>query len=212
MTKKIFFLLILFFAMGCVSATMMIMKAPVPADIHLMPPDPSLPDVAKALSGEWSGQWDTVTSLNLWDCKLYVEKVGKENVQIVISWGKKMHDHGSCHCYPGMRRINNVGLTYSADEANIQFSRPGLPEGTSGMNAGKAYESQGRHTYRFTLKKNNPATMDGRLNAGGHTFKTIMTHVGNNDESTNAVAPHLRQEVLILQASTPRLREASLVP
>ena len=56
---------------------------PLPSDINIVPPNPSLPKEVAALSGKWEGSWTRGRSMIL-----VVEKIISENeMQFVYAWG-----------------------------------------------------------------------------------------------------------------------------
>jgi hypothetical protein len=92
---------------GCLAATLSL-KVPLPPDVNILSPDPSLPEEVKALSGKWVGRWNSQWG---WDCVICVEKVGKDSAQVVHAWGEYTTYAGSCHCAPDWRRISTPELS-----------------------------------------------------------------------------------------------------
>jgi len=72
-------------------------SAPVPLNITIEPPDPSLPAEARLLAGKWPGQWKSKYG---WDCLLDVEKVDKDSAQVVHASGEYNTSRMSCYCEP----------------------------------------------------------------------------------------------------------------
>lgn len=150
-------------------------KAPVLSDITIEPPDPSLPDEVKALSGKWAGEWNSKQG---WDSVIYVEKVGKDSARIVHAWGEYDTSKGSCHCAPDWRRIRKARVDYTEGKATIEFvTRPYRPlqglnpsHTVSGSVEGEAGHgrkgSTGRYTFSFTVDKSEPGMMKGHFISG----------------------------------------------
>lgn len=146
---------------------------PVPGNIVIHPPDPSLPDEAKLLSGKWSGQWWAKWP---WDCILYVEKVDKDYVQVVHSWGEYSTSKMTCHCSPNWARVLKAKVTYSEGKATIDFITPnyetghfkkknhvlsGEDEGWKGTRGG-----HGHYNFSFTIEKSEPDILKGHFISG----------------------------------------------
>lgn len=175
MIKKIRFIVFVMFAILLVGVPFIFSfqqaPAPVPPNITIEPPDPSLPAEAKLLSGKWTGQWKSRYG---WDCLLYVEKVYKDSAQVVHSWGEYNTAKMSCHCEPNWARVQKAKVIYREGKATIEFITPpalATPKikiwhTMSGENEGWPKTSPKSHGYNeifFTVEKNEPSIMKGHF-------------------------------------------------
>ena len=98
--KRFLFIVLVFGGMAlCSFATAAIaLDVPLPSDILIVPPAPSLPVEIKAFSGKWGGSWWSIRSgparLGGFDAILIVEKIINEREAIVTycwgdSWGER---------------------------------------------------------------------------------------------------------------------------
>jgi len=154
---------------GCLSATITQLKAPMVSDIQIVPPDPSLPDEVKALSGTWAGRWNSRWG---WDGVLYVEKIDRDSAQVVHAFGEYTSPAGNCHCLPDWRRVRKARVEYSEGKATLEFMirpyhqplREPIPShevsGSVGEDAGPCY------SLFFTVDKAEPSVMKGRFISG----------------------------------------------
>jgi hypothetical protein len=180
MTKRTRFIVIMIFLMLLVGTSLSLSfsfkkePAPAPSNIMIDPPDPSLPDEAKLLSGKWSGQWGAKWP---WDCFLYVEKVDKDYARVVHSWGEYSTSKLSCHCSPNWARVLKAKVTYLEGKATIEFVTPGYETGhfrkkkhtLSGEDegwAGHNPKSHGHYNFSFTVEKNEPDILKGKFISG----------------------------------------------
>jgi len=147
--------------------TSLAQKALVVPSVTIISPDPSLPDEVKALSGTWTGRWNSRWG---WDCTLYVEKVDKDSAQVVHAWGEYDTSKKSCHCAPDWRRVGKAKVTSAEGQATIEFmARPYRPlEGAnpSHLVSGSVDPSKTRYTFSFTVEKNQPNAMKGHFISG----------------------------------------------
>jgi hypothetical protein len=85
--KRLFFVVLMVVA-GVVlySYAIAMESVPLPNDILIVPPDPSLPPQIKAFSGKWSGRWWSPYQPNSYgvDAVLIVEKIINEHQATVI--------------------------------------------------------------------------------------------------------------------------------
>lgn len=173
MGKKILFMVLAMLLMGgSLSLSSSQQKAPSLSDIKIEPPDPSLPDEVKALSGKWAGEWNSKMG---WDCLLYVEKIDKDTAQVVHSFGEYTTSKGSCHCAPDWRRVRRASVNYAEGTVTIEFvTRPYRP--LQGLNPSHTVSgsvegapghgskgSTGRYTFSFTVDKGEPNMMKGHF-------------------------------------------------
>jgi hypothetical protein len=139
-------------------------KAPVVPDLTIIPPDPTLPEEVKALSGTWTGEWDSRYG---WAYTLHVEAVDGESARVVHSWGEYKHSLGGCHCAPNWQRVNKAKVTYSEGQATINLVVPslqspnGVPHDVSGL-ADPSRKWWG-WSFSFTVEKNQPTLMKGHF-------------------------------------------------
>jgi hypothetical protein len=126
-------------------------KPPIPSDLAILAPDPSLPDAIKALTGKWSGEWG---SRYRWKNELYIEKIEKDSAEIVLSWGEFNH---ACHCAPAWKR-QRASIQYSYDQASLEFN-------------------SGKRVMYFTLNENNPNEMQGIMTRKNKKLYTTMKKV-----------------------------------
>lgn len=173
MGKRILFIALLMLVMGTsLSVSSSQQKAPVLSDITIEPPDPSLPDEVKALSGKWAGAWNSKMG---WDCLLYVEKIDKDTAQVVHSFGEYTTSKGNCHCEPDWRRIEKAKVSTTDGTATLEFVvapyRPleglhpshAVSGSVDGMPRVMRKGSTGRYTFSFTLDKSEPDTLKGHF-------------------------------------------------
>jgi hypothetical protein len=142
-------------------------KAPSSPDATIVPPDPSLPDEVKALSGKWEGRWNSRWG---WDCTLYVERIDGDTARVVHSWGDYDTAKKSCHCGADWRRVSRAKVIYSEGQATIEFAtRPYRPldgENPSRLISGSVNPSRKRYTFTFTVDKNDPTAMKAHFISG----------------------------------------------
>ncbi len=167
MKKKGLLFVLVIVVIGGLAAVCLAQKAPVVPGAAIVPPDPLLPDEVKALSGTWTGRWNSRWD---WDCTLYVEKLDNESARVVHSWGQYDTSKGSCHCAPDWRRVRRAKVTYSEGHATIEFvTRPYRPLNElhpSHMVSGSVDPSKKRYTFTFTVDKNEPTVMKGHFISG----------------------------------------------
>jgi len=165
--KKSLLLMLTIVVIGGLAGVCPAQKAPAVPSATIVPPDPSLPDEVKALSGTWTGRWNSRWD---WDCTLYVEKVDKDSAQVVHSWGEYDTSRRSCHCAPDWRRVRKAKVTYSGGQATIEFmTRPYRPLDElhpSHEVSGSVDPSKKRYTFSFTVDKNEPTMMKGHFISG----------------------------------------------
>ncbi|MCX5809304.1 MAG: hypothetical protein NTX36_08025 [Proteobacteria bacterium] len=182
MKKKVLFIALAFLLTGGFMSVGLSQKAPLLSDINIVPPDPSLPEEIKSLSGKWSGKWN---SKGNWDCVICVEKVDKDSAQLVYSWGEFTTAQGSCHCKPNWARIQKARVNYSEGKAIIEYSTPHLnsiksppnhpshiltgtvddPKGKTGTSKGGG-GGRGQYDFSFTVEKSEPDIMKGHFVSG----------------------------------------------
>jgi len=162
MIKKILLIGLAIFIAGTCLLFALTIKTPIPPDINIFAPDPSLPDEVQALSGKWVGQWDSKWG---WDCVIYVEKVDKDSAQVTHSWGGYTTSKGSCHCDPDWRRIQRAEVNYSEGKATLEFLvppyRPLKGPNPSHMVTGSVDPSRPYYFFSFTVEKKKPDIMKG---------------------------------------------------
>ena len=167
MRRKSLLLMLAIALVGSLAGVCPAQKAPDVPGAAVIPPDPSLPDEVKALSGTWTGRWNSRWG---WDCTLYVEKVDKESARVVHSWGEYDTSKRSCHCGPDWRRVRTAKVTYSEGQATIEFmTRPYRPLDESHPShtvSGSVDPSKKRYTFSFTVDKNEPTMMKGHFISG----------------------------------------------
>ena len=156
-------------------------SAPVPPDIIIDTPNPSLPAEASLLTGKWAGQWDSRYG---WDCFLYVEKVDKDSAQVVLSWGEYNTAKMSCHCEPNWARVQKSKVIYREGKATIDFITPVLQSQAfkkkihtlSGEDEGwVSHQAKGHahYDFSFTVDKNEPHIMKGHFISGKNSILNI---------------------------------------
>jgi hypothetical protein len=130
MLKKICWVVLLIFFMTacpCFSSSQQDQIPPVPPEVKIELPDPSLPAPVKSFLGRWVGQWKSWKPRSYdWDAVVYVEKVAKDSAQVVFAWGEYKTSLGSCHCNPNWVRIQNAKIKYSDTSATLEFYTPKL--------------------------------------------------------------------------------------
>ena len=139
------------FLAGACATVSLPQKAPVPSDLSILSPDPSLPDEVKALSGKWNGGWGTRYR---WNNELYVETVEKDSARTILAGGEFNH---ACHCSSAWKR-EKASIQYSSDKASLEFH----------SSTGAMY---------FTLKKSHPDEMEGMLIRASKKYFTRMKKV-----------------------------------
>jgi len=175
MSKKTRFIAVVLFLILLGSTSLILAfqqaSAPVPPNITIEPPDPSLPAEAKLLTGKWAGQW---RSRYGWDCVLYVEKIDKDYAQVVHSWGEYNTSRMSCHCDPNWARVQKSKVIYGKGKATIEFITPELHGRNfkkkmhmlSGEDEGWASsrpKGYGHYNFYFTVRENDPSIMEGHF-------------------------------------------------
>jgi hypothetical protein len=149
-------------------------SAPVPPNITIEPPDPSLPAEAKLLTGKWAGEWKSPYG---WDCVLYVEKLDKDSAQVGLSWGEYNTKKMSCHCEPNWATVQKAKVIYREEKATIEFITPNLQSRNfkkkmhtlSGEDEGWVSSNprgHGHYDFSFTVEKNEPNIMKGHFISG----------------------------------------------
>lgn len=142
---------------------------PLPADLKIIPPDPSLPAAVKSLSGKWTGKWSSYWGG--WDCLIIVEKIDKDSAQVVHAWGEYQTRRGTCHCAPDWRRIEKAKVICADGKASLEFKTPPyrpwnkshIFRGTVGPEREKYY------TFSFELDQSKPDLMVGRFISAGNS-------------------------------------------
>ena len=156
-------------------------SAPVPPNITIEPPDPSLPAEAKLLIGKWAGKWNSRYG---WDCLLYVEKADKDSAQVVYSWGEYNTSKMSCHCDPNWAKVQKSKVIYQEGKATIEFITPILQSKhfkkethtLSGEDEGWVSNSPKGHAhydFSFSVEKTEPNTMKGHFISGKNSYLFI---------------------------------------
>lgn len=163
MTKKNLFILLAILIMGGSFSAASSLKAPMPPDINIVPPNASLPDEVKALSGKWEGQWNSRWG---WDCVIYVEKVDKDSAQVTYSWGPYSTSRSSCHCAPNWTKIKKAKVDYSEGKAALEFLTPNLHSLQFRKDVHIVKGTSGRYSFSFELEKNEPDLMKGHFISG----------------------------------------------
>ena len=130
-------------------------KGPIPPDVKIISPDPSLPNEVKALTGKWRGEWG---SGSRWETALYVEELEKDSARVVHAWGDfRCVNRSGCHCSPG----------WAEKKANIQLS--------SGKATLVFNVDNGRFT--FTLNDSKPDEMEGMFRNSSQRLITTMKRI-----------------------------------
>ena len=157
--------------------------APLPPNVTVDPPDPSLPVEVRSLSGKWAGKWNSRWD---WDCVLYVENVDKDSAQLVHSWGEYTTSRQSCHCVPNWARIQAAKVNYSQGQATLEFSTPNLQrfsrtnhshmltgtvaaedaERDSERGFSGSRHGRGQYDFTFTVEQSEPNIMRGHFVSG----------------------------------------------
>jgi len=178
MSKKIRFIVFVMFLMVLLGTSLIFAfhqaSAPVPPNITIELPNPSLPAEAKLLTGKWAGQWKSRYG---WDCLLYVEKVDKDYAQVVHVWGEYNTSRMSCHCEPNWARVQKSKVIYGKGKATIEFITPNLQSRNfkkkmhtlSGEDEGWVSSNpkgHGHYNFSFTVKENEPGLIKGHFISG----------------------------------------------
>jgi hypothetical protein len=81
----------------------------LPANVRVLPPDPTLPDEVKLLSGKWVGE---VASITPWHSRMIVESLKDNSAQVIYAHSGHHNDPRSgsaktmrCHCAPSWERM-----------------------------------------------------------------------------------------------------------
>jgi hypothetical protein len=178
-------LLLIILGIACLCFGLQQAPAPVPPDIAINSPEPSLPKQLKSLLGKWAGQWKSRFG---WDTTLYIEKIDRDSAQVVFSWGEYTTSRNSCHCNPNWVRVQNAKVNYSGNGVTLDFYTPmlrpawlnqthtvsGSADETYGAHAGVT----GRYSYSFIVDKGTPGTMNGDfVSAKGSRLRIEMKKV-----------------------------------
>jgi len=189
--------LVIFLGMACLCfGSSQQAPAPVPPDVSISAPDPSLPEQVKSLLGKWVGQWDSPYG---WDSALYIEKIDGDSAQVVFACGEYNTFRKSCHCNPNWVRVQKGKVKYSDSSVTLDFYTPALlpvwvkmshtvsgsSEERYGMRwAGPHRQSTGLFTYSFVVDKSDPGTMKGDFLTGmGSPLHVKMKKVEQGKES-----------------------------
>jgi hypothetical protein len=159
--------------------------APLPPDVAINPPDPSLPEELKSLLGKWAGQWNSRFG---WDAALYIENIDKDSAQVVFAWGEYNTSRTSCHCNPNWVRVRNAKVNYSDKFITLDFYTPMLRPAwlkqshTVSGYADEIYKahdiSSGRYSYSFIVNRGKPGTMKGHfVSAKGSELRIEMKKI-----------------------------------
>ncbi len=160
--KRLFIAVGIFLIVACVTVNLS-QVTPLPSDTIITPPDPSLPDEIKALSGKWTGKWNSPFG---WDCTIYVEKVDRNFAQVIYSWGAYTTRKTTCHCTPNWTRVKDAQLEYSDGKATLKFMTPNLQYLQERDSSHIVKGSHGRYTFSFDLATKEPGIMNGRFISG----------------------------------------------
>ena len=160
--KRLFIALGIFVIVGCVTVNLS-QKTPLPSDTIINPPDSSLPDEIKALSGKWAGKWNSPFG---WDCAVYVEKLDGGFAQVIYSWGAYTTHRASCHCTANWTRVRDAKVEYSEGKATLKFMTPNLQYLQQRDSPHIVKGSGGRYTFSFDLEMKEPDIMNGHFISG----------------------------------------------
>jgi hypothetical protein len=160
--RRLFIVLGIFLIVACVTVNLS-QETPLPLDAIINPPDPSLPVEIKALSGKWTGVWNSPFG---WECAVYVEKVNRDSAQVVYSWGAYTTRKASCHCTPNWARVRDAQLEYSDGKATLKFMTPNLQRLQQRDSPHIVKGSGGRYTFSFDLEMKEPDIMNGHFISG----------------------------------------------
>jgi hypothetical protein len=163
--------LVIFLGMACLSfGSSRQASAPVPPDVSLNAPDPSLPEQVKSLLGKWAGRWNSRWG---WESTLYIEKIDRDSAQVVFAWGEYNTSRNSCHCNPNWVRVQKAKVNYSDSSVTLDFYTPTLRpawlkashtvRGSADEIWGAHGRSTGLYTYSFVVNKSEPGTMRGHF-------------------------------------------------
>jgi len=158
----------------CFSSSQQDQTPPVPPEVTIEVPDPSLPVQIKSFLGKWVGQWKAWKALYYgWDAVVYVEKVEKDSARVVFAWGEYKTSMGSCHCNPNWVRVQNAKIKYSDGSATLEFYTPKLRPvwlkkshtvtGSADEIFGAHGRSNGHYFYQFIVDKDDPTVMKGEF-------------------------------------------------
>ena len=79
----------------CFSSSQQDQTPPVPPEVTIEVPDPSLPVQIKSFLGKWVGQWKAWKALYYgWDAVVYVEKVEKDSDRDYWMTSQEAKDYG----------------------------------------------------------------------------------------------------------------------
>jgi hypothetical protein len=124
-------------SMGCATVAPQI---PLPSDINIIPPEPTLPEELRALSGRWEGKW-VWTVPGRQEIILIVERIDPqaEEAEVIYSEGYFSYSIWSGFIVEAPRWVR---LKYKVvrNENGVTLYRPRA---------------------RFTLKKNRPNILEG---------------------------------------------------
>ncbi len=175
MTKKNLSIVMAILIVGGSFVAASSLKAPVPSDINIVPPAPSLPDEVKALLGKWQGSWNSRWG---WDCVIYVERVNIDSAQIILSWGAYSTGGSSCHCMPNWTKIKKAKVDYSDGKATLEFFTPNLHALQFRKETHVVKGTSGRYSFSFELEKSEPDLLKGHFISGkGSHLYTKMKKV-----------------------------------
>ncbi len=85
--KKSVSLVVVFLCLFLASVVMAA-SVPIPSDIQIVPPDPSLPKELAAFSGKWQSRWYNMSDPGgECDAVLIVEKIDEKRAVVIYCWG-----------------------------------------------------------------------------------------------------------------------------
>lgn len=125
-------------------------EIPLPSDINIVAPDPSLPEEFQAISGKWRGHWGGSGMETI----LIIEKIDRHVAEVIFATGDIVPGGfmaGSGSKKGGWSRTK-YKVNYNAGE--IILEREGIP--------GQ------RDAIKFTFKKDKPDILEGFLIRSGY--------------------------------------------
>jgi hypothetical protein len=136
-------------------------EIPLPSDISIVVPDPSLPEEFQAISGKWSGVWGRAGFTGR-KAMLIIEEINMASAKVIYafdSYYMRLSGGGSGSLLPGKWFRMECKVSYTGKEIVLE------PEPKSDM------------TLSFSFEKGKPDALEGVWSGSGFKWYTTMKKV-----------------------------------